>query len=262
MRKILLVVALVAATPSFAHDFWIEPSTFRPSQGENLTATLVVGQNFTGDAVPRSTQLIESFTIRDGSGERPIGGFENQDPAGYLRAESAGIAIIGYRSKPYPLELAAAKFEEFLSTEGLESIHAARAARGEAQKPDRERFYRYAKSLIVVGARPSAALPAKTFNQPFGFRYELIPESNPMASTPLRIRVLFEGKPLAGALVTALHRDDPAAHASARTDAGGRVTLALPKAGVWLVKSVQMVAAPTGVNADWESLWASLTFER
>ena len=40
------------------------------------------------------------------------------------------------------------------------------------------------------------------------------------------------------------------------------MTLALPKAGVWLVKSVQMVAAPTGVNADWESLWASLTFER
>jgi len=221
---------------------------------------LVVGQNFTGDAVPRSIQLIDSFTIRDGAGERAIGGFENQDPAGYLRAESPGVALIGYSSKPYPLELAAAKFEEFLKLEGLERISAARAAHGETQKPDRERFYRYAKSLIVVGP-PAAVLP-RAYDQPLGYRYELIPESNPMASSPLRIRVLFEGKPLAGALVTAIHRDDPTAHLSARTDSSGHVTLTLPKSGVWLVKSVQMVAAPPGANADWESLWASLTFER
>lgn len=260
MRNGFLTLLLLAAMPLFAHDFWIEPSTFRPKRGENLTAMLVVGQNFTGDAVPRSSQLIESFTVRDGAGERAIGGFENQDPAGYLRAESSGLAVIGYSSKPYPLELAAAKFEEFLKLEGLERISAARAAHGDSQKPDRERFYRYAKSLIVVGT--PATLPARSFDQPLGYRYELIPETNPMASTPLRIRVLLEGKPLAGALVTAIHRDDPLARASARTDSSGHVTLPLPKPGVWLVKSVQMIAAPPGANADWESLWASLTFER
>ena len=105
-------------------------------------------------------------------------------------------------------------------------------------------------------------MPARAFEQPLGYRYELIPETNPMSSSPLRIRVLFEGKSLTDALVTAIHRDDPAIHASARTDSSGRVTLTLPKSGVWLVKSVQMVAAPPGANADWESLWASLTFER
>jgi len=66
----------------------------------------------------------------------------------------------------------------------------------------------------------------------------------------------------ANAFVTAIHRDDPAARVSARSDASGRVTLSLPRSGVWLVKSVQMIAAPAGSNADWESLWASLTFER
>ena len=36
----------------------------------------------------------------------------------------------------------------------------------------------------------------------------------------------------------------------------------LPKNGVWLIKSVQLIPAPAGSDADWESLWASLTFER
>ena len=31
--------------------------------------------------------------------------------------------------------------------------------------------------------------------------------------------------------------------------------------GVWLVKAVHMVPLPKGQDADWESFWASLTFE-
>jgi len=30
---------------------------------------------------------------------------------------------------------------------------------------------------------------------------------------------------------------------------------------IWLVKTVHMVPAPADSGADWESLWASLTFE-
>ena len=290
-------MAFLAAGAALAHDFWIEPSTFRPAVGRNMTASLRVGQDFAGDAVPRSAQLMDTFVVRDAAGERTIGGFENQDPAGILRIDQPGLAIIGYRSKPYPLELAADKFEEFLRTEGLERISALRARRGESQKPDREHFFRYAKAIVVAGSTstPSPGLrppspasgrgisseflrPAKRgeggakrrmrgargqkFDEPLHYRYELIPETNPMASSPLRVRVIFEGKPLANALVIAIHRDDPAARVSARSDANGQVTLLLPRNGVWLVKSVQMISAPPGSNADWESLWASLTFER
>ena len=285
MRILAYCCAFFAASTALAHDFWIEPSTFRPAIGRNITASLRVGQDFVGDAIPRSAQLMEAFVVHDSAGQRTIDGFENQDPAGILRINQPGLAIIGYRSKPYPLELATDKFEQFLKTEGLERISALRARRGESQKPDRERFFRYAKALVVAGSPPSPASgrgisreilrPAKRgeggakrrmrgmqFSEALRYRYELIPETNPMASSPLRIRVVFEGKPLANALVTAIHRDDPAARVSARSDASGRVILPLPKNGVWLVKSVQMISAPAGSNADWESLWASLTFER
>jgi uncharacterized GH25 family protein len=263
MRRPAVFAALFfLATAAVAHDFWIEPSTYRPMAGQNFTASLLVGQEYAGDIVPRSSQLIDTFTVRDAAGERPVNGFENQDPAGILRLDAPGTAIIGYRSKPYPLELAADKFEAFLATEELTDVASARARRGETQKPDREHFFRYAKAIVRTKDAPASALSPK-LSQPFGYRYELIPESDPMASAPLRLRVLFEGKPLANALVVAMQRDDPAAtRMKARTDAAGRVTFALPKGGVWMVKSLRMLPAPAGANVDWESLWASLTFER
>ena len=95
-----------------------------------------------------------------------------------------------------------------------------------------------------------------------GFRYDIVPESDPWRSGPLRVQLLFEEKAAAGVLVTAVHRDDPNARVKVRTDAHGRATLNLPKGGVWLIKSVYMVAAPKDSGVDWESLWASVTFER
>jgi uncharacterized GH25 family protein len=257
VKRIAIVVLLSLAPLAHAHDFWIEPSTFRPAVGQMVSTSLRVGQEFIGEPIPRSAQFIDSFVVREGSREKEVVGFENRDPAGYLRVEQPGLAIIGYRSKGNPLELDAAKFEAFLKTEGLERISAIRAQRHETEKPDRELFYRFAKSVLNTAGGNGAK-----YDQPFGYRLEIIPETNPCANTPLRLRLLFEGKPLAGALVTALHRDDSSARIRARSDRDGRVTLDLPKNGVWLIKSVQMVPAPAGTNADWESLWASLTFER
>lgn len=255
--RLACAFALLITTSGYAHDFWIEPSTFRPKVGESLTASLRVGQDFVGDPVPRSVQLVDTFTVRDGKGERPVNGYENEDPAGYLRVDNPGLSVIGYRSKAYPVQLPAARFEEFLRAEGLEPIIALRLQRGESQKPDRERFYRFAKAFVQAGGGPG-----KGFDRPFGYRYELIPETNPQSSSRLVVRAIFEGKPLAGALITAIPQLDPARRLKARSDRNGRVSFDLPRGGVWLVKSVQMVAAPAGTNVDWESLWASLTFER
>ena len=46
-----------------------------------------------------------------------------------------------------------------------------------------------------------------------------------------------------------------------RTDAEGRARLVLPHADVWLLSVVHMIPAPAGAKADWESFWASLSFE-
>jgi len=246
MRRILFITLL--ASRAWAHDFWIEPSTFRPEAGKTFTASLRVGQDFAGDPVPRMGFLIDSFVVRDARGQRVVNGFENQDPAGFVRIDGAGTAVIGYESKGSPLEIPPEKFAQFLREEGISGVAV-------PKEPHRELFYRYAKSIVKVGA----ATPG--YERPLNYRLELVPLTNPTAASALRVRLLFEQKPLAGALVTAIKRDD-GTRITARSDAHGDAMLQLTS-GVWLVKAVHLLKnTPPKGAFPWESLWASLTFER
>jgi uncharacterized GH25 family protein len=257
--KLVLVAALLVAAPAVAHDFWIEPTTFRPQVGETVGIALRVGQGFRGDPVPRMPELIERFVTVSSTGEKPVEGVSGRDPAGIARIAEPGWVVIGYRSRPKPLELPADKFEQYLKEEGLEKIIAMRAGKGDSQKASKEIYSRCAKSLLDASGAGSAG-----YDRPLGLRLELLPEKSPMEAgggRSLPVRLLYEGKPLAGALVVAINRGDPGKRLSARTDRAGRVAFDLAAAGVWLVKAVHMVPAPASSGADWESLWASLTFE-
>ena len=256
---LLAVAGLASMGPARAHDFWIEPSTFHPAAGTTVTIGLRAGQNFVGDPVPRFERGIERFVVRQDGSEQPIVGIENVDPAGFLQARGGSTAVIAYASTGAPIELPAAQFEDYLRQVGLEPIIELRARRGEQAKPGRERFYRYAKALLA-GERTSAAV-----TRPVGLAYEIVPDTDPTdPAAPqniLRGRVLYANKPLAGALVEAYLYSDPSVHFATRSDAGGAFAFTLPRAGVWLIKSVHMARASIFSSADWESFWASLTFE-
>jgi uncharacterized GH25 family protein len=97
-----------------------------------------------------------------------------------------------------------------------------------------------------------------------GFPLEIVPEQNPCLlakDAELGVRVLFQGQPLANALVGCMPRQDPAREVRLRTDAEGRVRFRPALGGVHLLRVVHMVRAPEGADHDWESQWASLTFE-
>jgi hypothetical protein len=254
---LLLGMMSVNALP--AHDFWIEPSTFTPAAGQRVALRLRVGQDLRGDPVPRDPGLLARFVAVGPAGEMPVPGREYTDPAGILASQAPGFHMIVYDSLRSPVALDAAKFETYLGEEGLEKISALRAGRRQSGAGVREVFSRCAKSLLSVGG---GAGPG--FDRVVGQRLELVPEVNPQTSPgggELPVRLLYEGKPLAGALVVAFTKDRPQAKVSARSDAKGRVRLKLDRPGFWLVKAVHMIPAPAGSGADWESFWASLTFE-
>lgn len=258
MKSFLLgLAALLTAAALRAHDFRLEPSTFHPEHGQTVSVGLRVGQDFLSDPVPRQSTYIRSFVVKQGREQHDVDGIDGSDPAGFFTADATQPAIIGYQSNPVPTELPAAKFEAYLRQYGLESIIDRRAQRGERQKPGKEIFLRCAKA-ILTGARASLAA-----TQPLGMRYEIVPSIDPTHDAgAFRGRILFERTPLRGALVTAVFRDDPKLRMSTRSAADGTFTLPLPRAGVWLIKSVRMIDAPRDSGAEWESLWASLTFER
>jgi uncharacterized GH25 family protein len=260
----ILLASLLLSVPLSAHDFWIEPSTFRPAAGGVVTASLRVGQQVHGDPVPRMPPLIELFVLRGAGGESPVIGRPGSDPAGIARINEGGLHWIGYQSNAYPVTLDGSKFESYLKDEGLERIVALRAKKGQSAAPGRERFYRCAKALLdTPGTATEGVLDA-----PLGFTLELVPRRNPYTmnrtleqGSELPLSLTFRGKPIAGILVVAMNKEHPEQAVRARTDAKGRVALRLAQPGFFLVKAVHMDAAPAGSGVDWESWWASLTFD-
>jgi hypothetical protein len=163
-----------------------------------------------------------------------------------------------YQSRGSRLELPADRFEAYLREEGLERISSKRAQRGASAVGGRERFFRCAKSILVAG--DPSTVPAS----PSGLVLEIVPRwdaARLRVGDPLPITLLFRGRPLAGALVKLLAKGDPLREGAARTDALGRASLTLGGGGPYLLKAVWMEAARPGGDVDWESWWASLSFD-
>ncbi len=252
----IATIVVIAVAPTAAHDFWIEPSSFHPEPGSIVAIGLRAGQGFVGDPVRRSSELIEQFVVRVGDREEQVGGSDGSDPAGILMADGRETAVVAYRGKPAYIELPADRFEDYLRLEGLEAIVARRRDRGKSATPGLEYFTRYAKALLA-GQSPSRGV-----TRPVGFELEIVPDADPTRqSGAFAGTVLHRGAPLPGALVVAMPRANPSERSAVRTDARGAFTFARLKPGVWLIKSVHMVEAGWFSRADWQSLWASLTFE-
>jgi uncharacterized GH25 family protein len=258
----LLLLSFGIAPRALAHDFWIEPTTFRPAKGEVVKLNLRVGEQFVGEPVKRNEAKIERFVVvgpGPGAKESPVLGPDGADPAGLVRADGKGIHVVGYRSRHSSITIEAAKFEGYLKEEGLERIIEARAKAGKSAEPGVEIYSRCAKTFFRTAGGDGTG-----YDRLLGFTLELVPVGNPFELKPgekLPLRLLFEGKPLAGALVAAMNEKGPDARAEGRTDADGRVSLAFGQPGKWLVKSIHMVPVTGRDDAEWESVWASLTFE-
>jgi len=244
--------------PALAHDFWIEPESFRPAVGQKVLVHLYVGMDFKGDSAPYIPEWFERYVYVNARGEKPVTGLPGDDPAGTVPITSAGLTVIGYRSTKFTVSFdTAEEFENYLIKEGLERnlalLNKSQSSKGKIT----ENYSRSAKALLMNGA---AATPA---DRALGFRIELIAEKSPYAGGgPIPFRLLYENRPLAGALVVAFNKTSPLDKLKARTDQEGRVTFDIKRRGTWLVTAVHMIPAPSGSGAQWESIWASLSFER
>ena len=254
-----LLLAFVVALSLPAHDFWIEPSAFRPRVGETVSLRFRVGEHFRGDAIPRDPNRIISFEHYGPSASGTIPGLAGFGPAGLLQLKAPGLHLVAYQSTSSFVELDAEPFESYLRDEGLERIIEERKRLGESGKPGTEFFARCVKSLLKLGEDG----PKHGFDRVLGFPVELVPDNDPYSldrGGKFSVRLLREGKPLNGTLVVAYADADPSQPLKGRTDDEGRVTFMLNHVGPWLIKAVHMERIEDD-EADWQSWWASLTFE-
>jgi hypothetical protein len=282
MRRLLLL-ALLATTTTLAHEFWLQPASFRVAVGAPVPLGLLVGEGFMGHAwarpMRRTARLVRFGPggLADSTDLRPALLADSLAPV--LRCSAPGTHVVALTSQLAFIELPAEQFTAYLREEGLGFALRQRQEAGEATtKPGREAYRRCAKSLVLASLAPAARQPAAAadtaFGRVLGLPLELVPEQNPYRLRPgagLTVRVLSQGQPVPGALVQVWQANPPApkpsapvavAHFTTHTNAQGRVLLRLPGAGPYLLATVRIENAPPALaaRADWLSTWASLTF--
>jgi uncharacterized GH25 family protein len=256
-----LTIAALATVPLSAHDFWLAALNWTPVPGTPVTITAGVGEKFpTRTNLRARANWLAQWRVIGATGDVRVTKEFRRDnlveatdvtlpsPGAYL-----GVAIVSAQV----IEMKAQEFTDYLKEEGLDSVIAARQAAGEADKPAKEKYARYAKVAIRSGAGSGAHL-----TRPAGLAAEFIPATDPTSVRPggsLTVQLIADGKPVAGAEISAVNDEKLV---RAMTDSQGRATFTIDRPAAWLIKTVHMVRLPqTGTpEADWESFWVTLAF--
>ena len=260
----LILLFAIAATLA-AHDLFVKPASFFVLPNTPSQAYIVNG-TFT-----RSENAVTFDRVRDVSVAGPPGHL-HPDPAAWsdkgdtsvlrFSTGASGTYVLGVSTLPRVLRLEAKDFNAYLTSDGVPDVLAARKKDGELDKPARERYHKHVKALIQVGDTRS-----EHYTAALGYPAELVPVENPYTlkrGATLRLRVLVDGQPVSNQYVVTGGRTKTGARLTVsglRTNAAGIVSVPLTTAGQWYVKFIHMAKVPDDTAADYESKWASLTFE-
>ncbi len=254
MKPALLILFSAAL---FAHDLYLMPQKFRAAAGESILLSA-----HTGDSFPQSEHAVDPARLSSYP-RLPDGAWRMLGKATHATVLLAGegAKVFAVSTRPRFLEMEAAKFEDYLKEEGLLAAQQLRRQKGESAAKSREMYAKFAKTYVVSGR------PDRAYAQALGLKIEFIPQSDPAALKPgdeLPVQVLFEGRPLADVQVEVAISADPRRKSLHKivgcTNSRGEIRVPISQAGKLRLHCVHMqrVAQPTH---DWESSWASFTFE-
>lgn len=260
-----LGLLLVAATALQAHDLFFRMDSFFVAPGATARIRALNGTFST------SENSVTRDRLRDLSVVSPSGRV-HADTALWssagdtsvftLRAAATGTYVVGASLTPREITLEAKDFNTYLADDGIPDVLAARKRNGELEKPATERYSKHIKALVQVGATRSG-----DFAVVLGYPAELVPLDNPYLLRPgsvLRVRAMVDSKPVANQLVVLGGRLPGGARLQekrVRTDASGIARVPLSSRAQYYVKFISMLPYRGAEKLDYESKWATLTFQ-
>jgi len=163
-------------------------------------------------------------------------------------------------------ELSAEDFNGYLKHDGILDVYEQRQNEGILDQDAAETYSKHVKILFQVGSKTTGG-----FDRVLGYPIEFIPLANPYdlhQGDELEFQLLRKGTPLADQLIYASYggfhkHDDSGGHVEAvnvKTDSNGKFKVKLTNSGHWYVRAINMVKSSVD-NVDYESNWATLTFE-
>lgn len=263
--KSIRLFCLLTAIPAYlpAHDLYILPDAFVVAAKGEIRVAYHNGDSFPeSEAAPTLARLKEA-QLRSKSTSVPVQSLtvDGKKAIGTVEVPStSGNLLLSVHTVPNFISLDPEKFLAYLKEEGLTKVIQWRAEHGESKTPGRERYSKFAKSLLLSGT------PDEYYKQVLGFPIEIIPEANPYrlhSGDKLTVRVMFRGKPAADLQLEAAWTAEGKSRTRVigRTDSEGRILLPIAAAGKWRLHALMMERCAEPAAADWESFWASLTFQ-
>jgi len=271
IRCLLALCLLVLASGVvLAHDMFLVVADHAMSPDSVVSVSLFNGTfDKSENAVARDRMIDVSVVDGEAQVSHPATDqWRDQGPVAVLDIETgvAGTYLVGVSTTPNMIELTAEEFDDYLKHDGVLDVLAARKHQGGLTEPVRERYSKHVKTILQVGDTVTDSHSYK-----LGYPIEIVPLTNPSrleVGDTLECLVLADGKPVAQQLVYASYdgfysHDGSGTHREAvnsRTDENGLVKVELSKAGRWYVRLIRMLPVDEE-GADYESNWATLTFE-
>lgn len=260
-----LAAIAVTAVSLQAHDFFFRADSFFVAPGSIVHLRALNG------TFSKSENSITRDRLRDLSVVGPAG-HDHPDSTAWSTAGdtsvlttkvgNAGTYVVGASLKPREITLKSADFNKYLADDGIPDVLALRKKNGDLAKNATERYSKHIKALLQVGTKRDDAFAAM-----LGYPAEIIPMDNPYSARvgeAIRIRAMVDGKPVANQLVVSGGRTSTGGRFDerrVRTNSAGVATIRLNARGQWYVKFIHMIPYTGTDKVDYESKWATLTFE-
>ncbi len=260
----MLLLFMGGADAAAAHDFWVQPTRYWIPPNSSVPTSLQVGHGKDRVRWDSDIRRITAFRsigpdgVKDRRSDLRAGAMQQDHP---VRFGPAGAYVLFLTTDFAASELPGLRFTDYAKVEGLTAALAERERTRTTDRPGRELYTRRAKVLVQVG--PASPMDSQAVTRPVGLSLEIVPEVNPYlpnAGASLPVRILFEGKPLAGATVKLNNLDFDFRPIEIMTsDAAGRAVFKMPKSGTWQLNVIWAKPIKSG-KADFETTFSSLTF--
>ena len=257
----MFLVLILVSSNLFAHDLWLVPQKFRIEAGEILTISANTGMDFPKSLSAVTTDRIDQFVL---VGNDKRSDFENFSTVGNslvvdCTLKKPGTYVVAASLKPREIQLTAKEFNEYLLHDGLPNIYELRKKEGILDTDAIEYYSKYPKTIIQAGD-----ILDDSPTRPLGLAIEIVPKVNPYSlklGDDLKVLVLFMGKPLPNLNLAWSYPGRGEEFAgSTKTDKNGEAIVPLLKAGPYVIRLTHMEWVKKQTH-EWESYWASLTFE-
>ena len=261
-KKYFVVLLLLLFGTTMAHEYILLAAKFRLHKGDLLEVHLFVADGFNiqlerpfQKTITKKFELITKDSTIDLNAITPNAAF----PVVNRTVGFEGGGLLHMERDYARIALTTPKFLAYLKEDHIENIVTTVDKNKALQK---ERYTRYIKALVQSGDVYNDTL----YKQITGQNFEIVLLQNPYnlhESATFKAQVFFMSKPLTGKIITAQNRigNKKVITIASRTDGNGICSFKLPRKGEWFLHATHMIACADKQDSDWESFWASYSFE-